>query len=111
MIQLSEAMGDPECGQGAFGAVAELLNRGEDRGLARRVEKGGWLVEQQQIGVAGESACDGEALLLPAAQGMNRPTSHSGQADLLEQVLNPLCFFRSREMKRQIEQKLAAAAW
>ena len=67
MVELVESMGDPECSEGVVGAMAKLLDGGQHRLLAARVEQGCGLIEQEQSCIAGERSSDGQALLLPTA--------------------------------------------
>ena len=74
------------------------------------IQQSGGLVEKQKRCFTGQRAGDGQALLLPSAQGVNRTASHPCKPDLLHQSMDSVTLFMTAQAGRQIEQKLAAAA-
>ena len=96
VVEFIEAVGDPQGrdrpGWGALArrgvnrglGVAELAHQGEHIPLAVGVEKGRGLIEQQQLGPAGQGAGYGQALFLAAAEAVDRPLLQPAQAHLLQ---------------------------
>ena len=94
MVQFIEAVGDPEGRdrpwESFLGAArartrwrtAELAHEGEHIPLAAGVQQGGGLIEQQQLGPAGQGAGHGQPLLLAAAEAVDRPLLQAAQAHL-----------------------------
>src|SRR5688572_223366 len=85
------AVGDPRVvGDHDQGAplTSQLLEQVQDVLAARGVEVAGGLVGQDQVGLAGQGAGDGDPLHLPARE-LGRLVLHAvGEADLLEELLD-----------------------
>ncbi len=60
-----------------------------DRGAERGVEGGEGLVEEDDLGLRGEGAGQGDALLLAAGELMGVAAGQAGQADQFEQLVHP----------------------
>ena len=65
--------------------MREVLDDVEDLAHELRVERGGRLVEQEDLGLGGERPGDGDALLLTAGQLARPGVGLVGQTDALEQ--------------------------
>ena len=109
MVQLAEAVRDPQGCQGHCRTVAELLHRVQDGCLAGGIQQGCGFIQEQQRRLARQSSGDGQSLLLPAAQGVDRTSGHACKPDLLKQAADAPNLFRAVQAGRQIQQQLAAA--
>ena len=65
--------------------MAELLDRAEDGCLAGGIQQCGGFIQKQQRGFAGQRSRNGQSLLLPPTQGVNRPAGHSCKPNLLHE--------------------------
>ena len=84
----------------------ELFQQFEDRARRLGVERGGRLVAQQHLRVAGQSAGDGHALLLPAGQLHRISPGLVRQLDQLQQLLRPPArrvFFDAGQLQREAD--------
>ena len=90
---------DEQNGHAAF--VAELAQDFENLSLDRDIERGRWLVGDEQLGIAGQGHRDHHALLLAARHLMRIGIDALfgiGNAHFAEQVDRPLASFGVRDM-------------
>ena len=74
---------------GAVGSSGQHRQRATQVLAAAEVEPGGWLVEQQQLGVGHQGAGDLDPLALPLAEGAERPVGEMADADLRRAARRP----------------------
>lgn len=72
----------------------------DERGGAKHVQLGGWLVEQQHLRLAGEGGGNRHPLLLTAGQAVQRPVTHLADLQALERLLHPAPDLRGRQIRQ-----------
>ena len=77
-IDDAEIVADQQHGQAA--SLSKLVEQGQDLRLDRDVQRGGGLVEQKQVGLAGQRRGDADALLHAAGQLVRIAAHHLGRA-------------------------------
>ena len=95
LLDQRQVVRDEQVGKAEFGA--QPLEEVEHLGLDEHVERGDRLVADQQRGLQGHRAGDGDALRLPAGQlpRVPLPVPRRVQADQVEQVVDPLAARRA----------------
>ncbi len=66
-----------------------VVDIGADRGAERGVEGREGLIEEDDLGLRGQGAGQGDALLLPTGELMGVAAGQAGQADQFEQLVHP----------------------
>jgi hypothetical protein len=69
---------------------AKIGNHGEDAVLALRIQSGGGLVEEDELGLRNERAGQGHPLLHPPGHLVGVSVGHVAEVQLLEKLQNPL---------------------
>ena len=110
MVEFAQPMGDPKGCKGIAGSMTQLLYGGENCCLACGVEQRCGLVEQEEIGLAGQGASNGEPLLLASAERVNGARCHARQPHLFQQLIDPASLLSLIEPGGQVQEHFAAAA-
>ena len=77
--------------------MAELLDRAEDGCLACGIQQCGGFIQKQQRGFAGQRSRNGQSLLLPPTQGVNRPAGHPCKPNLLHEPIDSKPLLRATQ--------------
>ena len=85
--------------------VVELLEHAHDLDAGAAVEIAGRLVGEQQGGLVGERAGDGDALLLAAGKLVRLVVGAVGQADRVQRLQGPLALARSGQALAGVEHR------
>ena len=75
----------------APGQPQHVVDIGAHRGPQRGIEGGEGLVEEDDLGIGGQGAGQGDALLLPAGELVGVAAGQAGQADQFQQLVHPAC--------------------